>query len=280
MSPDRAAVPFCSLCAYVWSQSRVRVVDRRGESLDDLLQVLNDVGIVKVLAEDEAACLEVLGRAGAVPLKQYEAVRAGQADPYTLKTVAKATPSVGDTSAVVSRSTDFHMDGYQFCCDYCGEKIAGVGNMPDIELLSFPTVVEGRFLMFSDLCRAARKMLKAHESSKLEHLTRAAFAIDSRYEDADRDLGDPGLFSVVQRDALGWRFHLGGSVTTSDPMSGFSLSLYRAYVASTVITERLESDTLYVIDQRRIMHRGIRVPGVDGKTELRRALLAFPKECK
>jgi hypothetical protein len=44
-----------------------------------------------------------------------------------------------------------------------------------------------------------------------------------------------------------------------------------------VITEQLESGTVYVIDQRRIAHRGIRAPGVDGKTVLRRVLLGLPK---
>lgn len=62
---------------------------------------------------------------------------------------------------------------------------------------------------------------------------------------------------------------------SDDPLAGFALSLFRAYMASTVITERLESGSLYAVNQRRIAHRGIRVAGVDGKTVLRRVLVRF-----
>ena len=235
---------------------------------------------MKVAADDEAECIERFVKDGALVMPQYEAVKAGQTDPGVLETVAKAKPASGDTSAAVARDTDFHMDGYQFCCEYCGRRIAGIGNMPDVELLSFPKVVEGRFLVFSDLCEAARKFMLAHESGHLMHLTRNRFGIDSRYLDSDTDLVAPPELAVIFRDVLGWRLHIGGSMNSSDPLAGFSLSLFRAYMASTVITERLESGSLYVVNQRRIAHRGIRVPGVDGKTVLRRVLLGFPKEVR
>jgi hypothetical protein len=267
----------CELCGWIWSQPPVKVNEARGSSLDDLPERLTESGIVKVAAEDENECIERFTDRGAFVLPQYEAVRAGQEDPGVLETVAKATASEGDTSASVARDTDFHDDAYQFHCDYCGQRIAGIGNMPDIELLSFPKVVEGRFLMFSDLCGAARKFMLGHETGQFLRLTQTRFTIDSRYEQVDPNLSPPSTLAVIYGDALGFRFHIGGSVRSPDPLAGFSLSLFRAYMASTVITERLESGTLYVIDQRRIAHRGIRVPGVDVKTVLRRVLLGFPK---
>ena len=269
---------FCDLCAFLWREPPIRVREARGSLLADLPSMVRESGVVKVSAEDEAACVARFVDEGATVMPQYEAVRAEQEDPGVLETVAKATPTTGDTSASVARDTDFHDDAYQFYCEYCGQRIAGIGNMPDIELLSFPKVVEGRFLVFSDLCGAARKLMLAHESSQLAHLTKMRFSIDPRYEQADANLASPPDISVIYQDALGWRFHVGGSVTSRDPLAGFSLSLFRAYMASTVITERLESGTLYVVDQRRIAHRGIRVPGVDGKTMLRRVLLGFQKE--
>jgi hypothetical protein len=237
-----------------------------------------EAGIVKIAAEDEAECIQRFVEQGALVLPQYESVRAGQDDTGVLETVAKATADAGDTSAAVARNTEFHMDGYQFRCEYCGHRVAGIGNMPDIELLGFPKVVEGRFLMFSDLCAAARRFMLGHETAQLIRLTQGRFTVDSRYEEADPELAPPGRISVIQRDSLGFRFHIGGSAGSRDPLLAFSLSLFRAYMASTVITERLESGTLYVVNQRRIAHRGIRVPGVDGKTVLRRVLLSFTKE--
>lgn len=269
---------FCDLCAFLWKEPPIRVREARGSDIADLPAMVRESGVVKVAAEDEEACVSRFLAEGATVMPQYEAVRAGHEDAGVLETVAKATPSTGDTSASVARDTDFHDDAYQFSCDYCGQRIAGIGNMPDIELLSFPKVVEGRFLVFSDLCGAARKFMLAHESAQLAHLTRTRFSIDPRYEQADPKLASPPDISVIYRDALGWRFHVGGSISSSDPLAGFSLSLFRAYMASTVITERLESGTLYVVNQRRIAHRGIRVPGVDGKTVLRRVLIGFPKE--
>jgi len=268
---------FSSLCGWIWTQPRVKIRDARGSSLDDLPDMLAESCIVKISGEDEDRCVEILGNAGASVLEQYEAVRAGLADTGAIETVAKASAQAGDTSAVLAKETEFHQDGYQFQREYRGHVIAGVGNMPDIELLCFPKVVEGRFLVFSDLCRATRKFMRAHESSQIDHLCQACYSIDSRYADADPNLDTPHDLPLLFKDSLGWRFHLGGSMSSADPLAGFSLSLFRAYVASTVITERLESGSLYVVNQRRIAHRGIRVPGVDGKTVLRRVLLGFPK---
>jgi hypothetical protein len=39
----------------------------------------------------------------------------------------------------------------------------------------------------------------------------------------------------------------------------------------------LESGSLYVVNQRLVAHQGIRVPGVDGLTVLRRRLLRFTR---
>lgn len=269
---------FRELCSWVWSQAPVKVREARMGSLDCLPEQLADAGIVKVSADDEQGVVQLLTALGAAVLPQYEAVRAGQFDPGVLETVAKATAGDGDTSASVARDTEFHHDAYQFNCEYVDQQIAGIGNMPDIELLSFPRVVEGRFLMFSDLCGAARKFMLGHETGQFRRLTQTRFTIDPRYEQADPHLSTPPRLAVVHADPLGFRFHVGGSIQSPDPLAGFSLSLFRAYMASTVITERLESGTLYVIDQRRIAHRGIRVPGVDGKTVLRRVLLGHPKE--
>ena len=176
----------CDLCAFLWKEPPIRVREARGSDLADLPAMVRESGVVKVAAEDEAACVARFVEEGATVMPQYEAVRAGQEDPGVLETLAKA---------------------------------------------------------------------------------------------ADPNLTSPPAISVIYRDSLGWRFHIGGSVTSSDPLAGFSLSLFRAYMASTVIIERLESGTLYVVNQRRIAHRGIRVPGVDGKTVLRRVLLGFPKSC-
>jgi hypothetical protein len=104
--------------------------------------------------------------------------------------------------------------------------------MPDIELLSFPRVVEGRFLMFSDLCGAARKFTLGHETQQFLRLTQTRFSIDSRYEEADPNLTPPPPLAVIFKDGLGFRFHIGGSVGSPDPLAGFSLSLFRAYMAS------------------------------------------------
>jgi hypothetical protein len=267
----------CELCSWIWAQGPARVKEARGSHLESLPEQLAENGIVKVAAEDELECIERFTARGAVVQAQYEAVHSGQEDSGVLETVAKATAADGDTSASVARDTEFHQDAYQFHCDYCGKRIAGIGNMPDIELLSFPKVVEGRFLMFSDLCGAARKFMLGHETAQFFRLSQSRFTIDPRYKMADGNLTPPPQISVVYKDSLGFRFHIGGSVGSPDPLAGFSLSLFRAYMASTVITERLESGTLYVIDQRRMAHRGIRVPGVDGKTVLRRVLMAFPK---
>ena len=262
----------------MWSSPRARTVDLRGGTLENLVDHVHDAGIVKVPAEDETECIERLLHAGAVMLPQYESVRSGAIDDTVLETVASARAAQGATSASKSKDTEYHHDGYQFQSPYRARPIAGISNLPDVELLAFPKVVERRYLCFADLARASRALLRDHEGRVFEHLTRPTFSVDSRYRDFDPELRLPAPFSVAFSDELGCRFHIGGSVESSDPEASFALSLFRTYLSSAVTTERLESGVLYVVNQRLVAHKGIRIPSIEGKTLLRRRLLKFAKE--
>jgi hypothetical protein len=272
-----SSMPFCKFLSGCFDTERVGLYDLRGEPLEQLPAHLARYGIVKISADDTRSVIEVLGAAGALPTPQYEAVAANLPDLTELVTVARVTPT-GTTSAFKAADTLLHQDGYQFPSPYLGAGIAGGGFMPDVEVLAFPKVVERRALVFADLPAACRAMVRSHGSGLLELLGQPIFGIDPKYRHEDPRLAEEAPFSVIYRDELGFRFRLGGSVQTTDPQAAFALSLFRMFAQSTVLVELLESGTAFVINQRIIAHSGIRIPGVDGLTELRRTLLRFDRD--
>jgi hypothetical protein len=248
----------------------------RGEPLDQLTDRLGSYGIVKLPAGDVGGAIGLLRSAGAVAVPQYEAAASGMPDVTQLVTVARVIPD-GTTSAFKAADTPIHQDGYQFPSPYTGIDIAGGGNMPDLEVLSYPTVIERRALVFVDLFAACRAMIRDHGVGLLELLALPIFSVDPKYRQEDPRLDEEPNFSVVYRDEFGFRFRVGGSVQTADPQAAFALSLFRTFAQSTVLVELLESGTAFIIDQRRIAHSGLRIPGVDGLTELHRTLLRYDR---
>lgn len=267
----------CKFLSKCFDTERVGIYDLRGEPLNRLSARLAQHGIVKISADDMKSAIELLEASGAVPVPQYETVAADLPDVMELVTVARVVPN-GTTSAFKAADTTLHQDGYQFASPYQGIDTAGGVNMPDVEALAFPKVVERRALVFADLPAACRAMVRSHGSGLLELLGQPVFTVDPKYREQDPRLGEEPSFSVIYRDELGFRFRLGGSVQTADPQAAFALSLFRTFAQSTVLVELLESGTAYIINQRITAHSGIRIPGVDGLTELRRTLLRFRRD--
>ena len=270
------AKKFDRFLAWVFERPRTRVRDSRGRNQGSLRSCVEAEGIVKLSADDEAKIVQILELEGFDVLEQYEGVAANLPDPTVLETVAKSKPE-GTTSAFKSKSTELHQDSYQFRSPFLGHPIAGIGRLPDCEVLSFPRVVEQRALIFADLAAASRALVRAHGSALLELLMKPIFFIDPVYCQEDPNLEEPPPISVVFCDRAGFRFHLGGGVQTRDPQASFALSLFRSYAQANVIVELLESGSAYAVNQRVIAHNGIRVPGIDGLTVLRRRLLRLDR---
>lgn len=269
-----ASKPMCDFLSKCFSTKRVAIYDLRGGPLDELNFHLAEHGIVKVSADDVPMALSYLAAAGAKPVPQYETVAADLPNVFELVTVARVVPD-GTTSAFKAADTALHQDGYQFASPYLGIDVAGGISMPDIEILSYLKVIERRALVFADLPAACRAMVRSHGSSFLDQLARPVFEIDPKYRDTDSRLSEEEPFPVIYQDELGFRFRVGGSVQTSDPNAAFALSLFRTFAQATVSVELLGADTAYIVNQRIVAHSGIRIPGVDGLTELRRTLLRF-----
>lgn len=249
--------------------------DLRGREIGslDLAAKLQRRNLLILESRSEPEVLAKFAEDGAVAQPQYESVRAGASDVRRLETLARASGAT--TNAGAANHTAEHQDGYQFWREYMNLLIAGIGHMPDIEILGYPRVVEERWLEFFDLPSAALGVLAQHGTRFLSLLTKPLFTIDPKYRAEDSALGDPGFFPIVFRDRLGVRFHIGGSVIAPDPEANVALTLFRDEMRKTAITLKVESDSLFVVNQRVIAHRGIRWCGRDGLTLLTRVLLRY-----
>jgi hypothetical protein len=260
----------------VWKAERTKLIDHRGGDPAMVPALVRESNLVKFDVDDEDRILKAMASDGMEPMPQYETVKNSQENVFVLETQAHAVAAPGESSASVARDTTFHRDTYQYKSPYRGIPIAGIGQPQSYDVLVYPKVVEGRFLVFADMAEATRRLMMSHESSLLLHLMKPKFEIDGRYVATDADLDDPGPIAILFKDSLGYQFTMGGSITSKDPMAAFTLSLLRSYLNASVITERLESGVGYLVNSRLVVHRGIRMPGIDGQTLLRRVLLGSP----
>ena len=101
----------------------------------------------------------------------------------------------------------------------------------------------------------------------------------NHYCDKDKDLQYPDKFAVITADVnWGWRFHVGGSVTTDSIMHRTALETLRVCMALTLISTKVREGRIYLIHQPMIAHAGMRVADQEGQTVLTRTLLKYREE--
>jgi len=137
-------------------QGELRPITLTSLALDpcELRHLLDEHGVIILRDCEEDFGLTLVARAELIPLKQYETVRAGADDPYVLTAVAERN-GAGITPSTKPGPTLPHQDAYQWWSEYRGEPIAGVGRMPDTEVLFYPAVEERRLVVVHGLAAAA-----------------------------------------------------------------------------------------------------------------------------
>jgi hypothetical protein len=269
-SLDKASSAISRIC----TSPRLKV--GRISRTDNFAKDLLECGVLRLPWDQLSWVIDSLQALGAERQFQYESVRTGDENPLVLETRASTNGPEDATSASKSKPTRTHQDGYQFWSLYRGQKIAGIGNMPTIEVLGYPEVHEVRVLTFSDLTAAGRELISLLGVHYFRELMRPVFFVNPIYRQLDPTLGDAGRFPILYCDRVdGWRFHVGGGIKTEDPEAAFALGTFRRLYDKYVTAEVVQEKSLYVIYQPRVAHAGERLTGVDGGTVLHRELLRF-----
>lgn len=258
---------------------RVRPLARPCSAVNppDLRVLLSEHGVLRIHGIfDERLLKTMVTVAGLFPQPQYETVYAGAADPYVLRGLAES--GRGPTPATEPKPTEPHIDAYQFDAQYRGQVIAGIGHMPDVDLLFYPRVEEERCLVTYGL-PAALSAVEAASPNFLAALMSRKFRVNiENYREADPDLSDPPEFAVFYPDELGWRFQIGGRVYSEMASAQFALDLFRTHLRSVdVHVFNVSAGDAFLMNQRVVAHSGIR-RRTNGQTVLVRRLLRWERE--
>lgn len=238
-------------------------------------RVLPWAGLIRVEQVPEAEIIRI-APSGSVALAQYEGVLGNLEDPTLLRIVAEDDPTI-PTTAFKRKNTSLHMDGYQFPGEYNGIDIAGPGNMPDCEVLAYPTVGDERLLIFAGLQYAAARL----PHHLFEQLKKPVFDIaNDEYRATDPNLRS-GTTAVVYDDGRGMRFHVGSKIRGQNPEAEFALSALMELAHADKHFFWLKSRDVYLTWQRSVCHNGIRTRPAAGQPEtvLVRRLLRLTASC-